>query len=843
MRNDARNRLARAAARSRMRLLLAVCLLLPALAAAAAPELRYLDSGQWTFNQDCAVLGDTVVTTLAFGIQSWDVTDPAAPVMLDDLYTGTHKPYRLDWEGDLVAFTTTAGHLYLVDASDAADLQTRIIAMGTGASPDVALRRDGATRWCYTAGDAGSDFQIYDVTDMGSFVARGTLTLSGKGNSIAVLGDTLLVLTRSTGAGLYAVDVTDPDNPVQRGSVALSGTLANVDADGPRAAVAAAGDGFYTFDVSNPASPVQRALVSPTVNPTYANLSVKSVVVSGTRLYALTGDGGPLIYDITDLASPVLIGYDPQLDPEPNIPPYYTFNDARILGDRLYACHWSGLESGVTVFDVSAPASLARLGMTDAFDYVRFVAARGDVVFGCTGHQGIFAHELVNVVGDFYELVRRGNFFLDATWGAQAHNDTLYIASTHEGLIIADFGDLDAPTEIGRVDPGQVRCVDVHGSVAYLATYNNGFFTVNVSDPTNPQVLDSAMHDPSQECVGVQVQGTVAVTADRADGMNLWNVADPENIVHLANYPTGGTAESVALKDDMAFLAVAGEGVHRVDISIPASPAYQETFASGASGCAVVESYLHVSLGTGGVAAYHVVDAADPIWLADFASPNNSLAICGSGSRVFVAGYAGLVALNLDPDTPTALVAFDLAWDGAGVTVRWELAEAADAGDLRVLVRRPGEPAGTGAALAVTAEDATRFLARDTRPELAAGGTWLYALELREAGGDWLVLHSQSLSVPAAPAAVARLDCYPNPFNPATTLRIDGADGRRVRLAVHDAAGRLVRVLHEGVVAGASLAIAWDGRDEAGRELPAGIYLARLAGSGIADTKKLVLVK
>lgn len=843
MRNDDRNRLARVAVRSGMHLLLAASLLLPALAATAAPELRYLNSGQWTFNQDLALRGDTLVTTLAFGIQSWDATLPADPVMLDDLYTGTYKPYRIDWEGDLVAFTTVFGRLYLVDASDPADLQERDVITGLGSSPDVALRRDGATRWCYTAGDTGSDFQVRDVTVIDSPVSRGTLPLSGKANSIAVLGDTLLVLTRSSGSGLYAVDVTDPDNPTERGSASLSGTLYNVDADGPRAAVAAAGDGFYTFDVSNPASPVQRALVSPTVNTYYQNLAVKSVAVGGTRLYVQTGDAGPLVYDITDLANPSLIGYDPQLDAGPGTPPYYTFNDARIAGDLLYACHWSGLESGVTIFDVSTPASLTRLGMTDAFDYVRFVAARGDVVFGCTGHEGIYAHELVPAGGDAYELVRRGNFFLDATWGAQARNDTLFIASTHEGLIIADFGNLDAPTEIGRNDPGQVRAVDVHGDVAYLATYNNGFFTMDVGNPANPQVLDSEKRDPSQESVAVQVTGTVAVTADRADGMNLWNVADPENIVHLANYPTGGTAESVALKDDMAFLAVTGEGVHRVDISVPSSPSYQETLAGGATGCSVEDSYLHVSRGTGGVSTYHVVDAANPIWLADFASPNNSLAICGSGTRVFIAGYAGLVALNLDPDTPALLVAFDLAWDGAGAALRWELAEAASAADLRVLVRRPGEPAGSGDALAVTAEDATRFAARDTRPELADGGTWLYTLEMREAGGDWLVLHSQSLAVPGAPAAVARLDCFPNPFNPVTTLRIDGAEGRRVRLTVHDAAGRLVRVLHEGVVADASLAVAWDGRDEAGRELPAGVYLARLAGSGASDTEKLVLVK
>ena len=68
---------------------------------------------------------------------------------------------------------------------------------GAGADPDVMLRRDGATRWCYTAGNASNDFQIRDLTNPAADISRGALNLSGTPNDLALLaGDVVLVSAR-----------------------------------------------------------------------------------------------------------------------------------------------------------------------------------------------------------------------------------------------------------------------------------------------------------------------------------------------------------------------------------------------------------------------------------------------------------------------------------------------------------------------------------------------------------------------------------------------------------------------------------------------------------------------
>lgn len=91
---------------------------------------------------------------------------------------------------------------------------------------------------------------------------------------------------------------------------------------------------------------------------------------------------------------------------------------------------------------------------------------------------------------------------------------------------------------------------------------------------------------------------------------------------------------------------------------------------------------------------------------------------------------------------------------------------------------------------------------------------------------------------------VAGLSNYPNPFNPRTTLRFELAVAGRVELAVYDLQGRLVRTLLSGMVAAGRHEAVWDGRDDAGRALASGTYLARaqLPGGGAA-TRKVALVR
>jgi hypothetical protein len=91
--------------------------------------------------------------------------------------------------------------------------------------------------------------------------------------------------------------------------------------------------------------------------------------------------------------------------------------------------------------------------------------------------------------------------------------------------------------------------------------------------------------------------------------------------------------------------------------------------------------------------------------------------------------------------------------------------------------------------------------------------------------------------------AVGDLTASPNPFNPRTTLRFELAAASPVSLQLYDGCGRCVRTLVQGDFPAGSHDAIWNGRDDAGRELAAGTYLAVLRSGGAATARKVCILK
>jgi len=97
----------------------------------------------------------------------------------------------------------------------------------------------------------------------------------------------------------------------------------------------------------------------------------------------------------------------------------------------------------------------------------------------------------------------------------------------------------------------------------------------------------------------------------------------------------------------------------------------------------------------------------------------------------------------------------------------------------------------------------------------------------------------------ALPKALELSQNYPNPFNPSTTLKYSIPEGkaRPVSLEVYDVRGRRVKTLFDGERAPGNYVCHWDGKDDRGARLGAGIYLARLRSGGDLLVRKMSLVK
>ncbi|MDP6455978.1 MAG: T9SS type A sorting domain-containing protein, partial [Candidatus Marinimicrobia bacterium] len=84
---------------------------------------------------------------------------------------------------------------------------------------------------------------------------------------------------------------------------------------------------------------------------------------------------------------------------------------------------------------------------------------------------------------------------------------------------------------------------------------------------------------------------------------------------------------------------------------------------------------------------------------------------------------------------------------------------------------------------------------------------------------------------------------YPNPFNPTTTISYDLPEQAQVTLGIYDLLGKQIKTLvNQSQDAGNRTAV-WDGTDDLGRQVSAGVYLYQIEAGDFTQTRKMVLLK
>jgi hypothetical protein len=191
--------------------------------------------------------------------------------------------------------------------------------------------------------------------------------------------------------------------------------------------------------------------------------------------------------------------------------------------------------------------------------------------------------------------------------------------------------------------------------------------------------------------------------------------------------------------------------------------------------------------------------------------------------------------------------------DGTSIEVPYSFTGWFAASDLVSGVLSLGD-AGTGMVLHSFSAPA-ESVGFDFSGLLVPGKTYtLYAHLEALAGADPLGEWSQSgsggfgfdfelptdVAAPSGESGIAtRLQVWPNPFGARSRITLEGPpyDGR---LLILDVRGRLVR---EFRIESQQRVLSWNGHDQRGERLPAGIYFLRLAGAGNEATRKVTLLK
>jgi hypothetical protein len=137
--------------------------------------------------------------------------------------------------------------------------------------------------------------------------------------------------------------------------------------------------------------------------------------------------------------------------------------------------------------------------------------------------------------------------------------------------------------------------------------------------------------------------------------------------------------------------------------------------------------------------------------------------------------------------------------------------------------------------------------------DVTMGSTYNYWIECVDVDGSChvagpiavtLTVSDPGEHTPDAALIDAISSCYPNPFNPSTTISYTVAnDQSPISVAVFNMRGQLVRHLQSGTVSSGIHHVVWNGTDQAGKACSSGLYFTRVQIGASVFVQKISMMK
>ncbi len=250
---------------------------------------------------------------------------------------------------------------------------------------------------------------------------------------------------------------------------------------------------------------------------------------------------------------------------------------------------------------------------------------------------------------------------------ATVQDGLLFLAAGDAGLQVFDLTDPEDPQLLDSIDTGgSARQVEVADGAAFVAAGAGGFRAIDVSDPTDLSDLDSAVG--AEPAADFFLQGDFAFVAEGAAGLAIYDISDPANIELLgsaADFGDDGAiqdAAGVAVRDNWAFVSDATGGLFVLDVTDRTDPRFVAFRAGDGGGQLALTDDALYQADAGGLRTYDVSLPVFPV-LRDVADANGLAPTHVSqltDGVLAVGGDGGYALMDFDdPYDPTVLYAFD----------------------------------------------------------------------------------------------------------------------------------------------------------------------------------------
>ena len=133
-------------------------------------------------------------------------------------------------------------------------------------------------------------------------------------------------------------------------------------------------------------------------------------------------------------------------------------------------------------------------------------------------------------------------------------DDIAFVTDDYTGFFIINVSDPSNPTLINHTIISQSYSLFIDNNHAYIGTFSSGMIVFDITNLTNPIELGS--FDDGGSSTDIQIVDDLAFVANYGNGFEILNVTNPANITMIGSYVEGQFINSLAIVDEIAFITV-----------------------------------------------------------------------------------------------------------------------------------------------------------------------------------------------------------------------------------------------------------------------------------------------
>ena len=471
--------------------------------------------------------------------------------------------------------------------------------------------------YAYVA-NSESGLQIVDIKNVTGLSIVGSL--DNDESSLKLFKKGNLVYLANERGGVQIVDVSQPSAPQALGSYSSGYETNDVFVEGDYAYLADSWNGLVIVDVTDPSNPTFKGKM---------NEEILGCCILVKDDYAYLGSSnGLVIINISDMSNPQKVAQQ---------------NMGRMKHELLLSdgyVYLTATQNGLMIVNVTDPLNPSLVSTFDTKTFARGVAKKDDLVLVTDSYSGL---HILNAT-DKANLVETGFFQTSGVLNdVVVKNKLAYVSDMMNGLHILDVSDKSNVRRLASINPDdsgipyRYYCLAVNDSMVYYG-YDNGLYLINISDSLNPVVAGYLQVSPIEK---MKLNGNYLYAAHGWGGFSVIDISDPSNLNVVG--AIAGLMKAIDVQGNYAY-TVGDNGMYMINVSDPTNPVlehYHEVGNTFGRELVVEGNYAYVIGNT-----FNVMDIAvitNPTLISEISVGVWCTGMGKSGNDIYLADYGNYV--------------------------------------------------------------------------------------------------------------------------------------------------------------------------------------------------------